>query len=1163
MAELLSPSALPGYAELHCVSNFSFCRGASHPEELVERAHRLGYAAIALTDECSLAGVARAHLHLLDLQEEARESVRDGVRDGVQENGPHDGGHDVRHDAPKGALPPRLIIGSEFAVQPAASAGAQAEGGRGRAVQRNAAVRPPGWDHETRVPEQAEAAPQPQDARAAAQEPPACPKPQTHHEPPKSQQPQQPQQPGHASQPLPAFRLVLLATSRAGYGHLSLFITALRRASPKGRYQLRADQIRGAELHDCLALLVPDRQAQPSQLQALAEWGACTFGIGRVWLAVELLLELDDGLWLQRMQAASDASGVPLVAAGDVHAHARNRQPLQDVLTAIRLGRTVADCGTDLLPNDERHLRTLGELSRLYPSDLLAETLRIAERCQFSLRELSYEYPPEIVPAGHTPATRLRQLTLEGLRRRWPQGVGFSVRRQIVRELRLIAQLGYEKFFLTVEDVVRFARGEQILCQGRGSAANSAVCYCLGITEVDPTRSNLLFERFISQERNEPPDIDVDFEHQRREEVIQYLYRKYGRHRTALAATVIRWRLRSAVRDVGKALGLPAEWIDALAKSHQWWESRESIGQRVRELGIDDEDLTVRQWIALTLKLIVFPRHLSQHVGGFVIAQDELGRLVPIENAAMPDRTVIQWDKDDLEALGLLKVDVLALGMLSAIRRSLAFISQIRGAPFALQDIPKEDPATYEMISRADTIGVFQIESRAQMSMLPRLRPWRFYDLVVQVAIVRPGPIQGGMVHPFLTTRETGRPVAYPPQLAPALARTNGVPIFQEQVMQIVMLGAGFTPGQADQLRRAMAAWKRKGGLEPFRDRIVQPLSRLAGMDYAERIFEMLKGFGEYGFPESHAASFALLAYASAWIKCHEPAAFLAGLLDAQPMGFYSPSQLVQDARRHGVEVRPVDVSFSGVETRLEPRDGEGQPAVRLGLNRVGHLSQAAAERIVAARQRGAFANVDELARRAGLDAADLRALAAADALQSLAGHRRQQVWESAARHRAPALLREAPVHEAPLALPEAPEGESIVFDYASTGLTLRRHQLALLRPQLTQRGLHTAAVLQRHRCAPGRRIHTAACGIVTMRQQPGTANGTIFVTLEDETGTVNVIVHPGLRDAQRDALLRSRLLAVYGLWQSDKGVQHLIARRLENLTPLLGRLATASRDFR
>ncbi|MBI5334474.1 MAG: error-prone DNA polymerase [Burkholderiales bacterium] len=1157
MAEPLSPSARVGYAELHCVSNFSFCRGASHPEELVERACRLGYAAIALTDECSLAGVARAHLHLLDLpailEREAQEAEKRRQVQATQvaqatlgkPARPDEPEKPARPDAAAWAMPalpplpplpplPRLIIGSEFAVQPSLATGLG-----------NRAARKPSLDQAN-----GHLATPSLSTEAAASHP-------THPSPPRTED---------APPPLPAFRLVLLATSRAGYAHLSLFITALRRASPKGSYRLTADQVRQADLRDCLALLVPDRQAQPRQLQALADWGARTFGAGNVWLAVELLRELDDGLWLQRMQAASDASGVPLVAAGDVHAHARNRQPLQDVLTAIRLGRTVADCGCDLLPNDERHLRTLPELSRIYPPDLLAETLRIAERCRFSLRELSYEYPPEIVPAGHTPATRLRQLTLEGLRRRWPEGTSFTVRRQIVRELRLIAQLGYEKFFLTVEDVVRFARGEQILCQGRGSAANSAVCYCLGITEVDPSRANLLFERFISKERNEPPDIDVDFEHQRREEVIQYLYRKYGRHRTALAATVIRWRLRSAVRDVGKALGLPAEWIDALAKSHQWWESRESIRQRVRELGIDDEDLTVRQWIALTLKLIGFPRHLSQHVGGFVIAQDELGRLVPIENAAMPERTVIQWDKDDLEALGLLKVDVLALGMLTAIRRSLAFISQVRGRPFALQDIPKEDAATYEMISRADTIGVFQIESRAQMSMLPRLRPYRFYDLVVQVAIVRPGPIQGGMVHPFLTTRETGRPVAYPPALAPALARTNGVPIFQEQVMQIVMLGAGFTAGEADQLRRAMAAWKRKGGLEPFRERIVEPLARLESREYAERIFEMLKGFGEYGFPESHAASFALLAYASAWIKRHEPAAFLAGLLDAQPMGFYSPSQLVQDARRHGVEVRPVDVSFSGVETVLEPREGaaagQDQPAVRLGLNRVGHLSRAAAERIVAARQRGAFANVDELARRATLDASDLRALAAADALQSLAGHRRQQVWESAAHHRAPVLLREAPVHEAPLALPEAPEGESIVFDYASTGLTLRRHPLALLRPQLAQRGLHPAAVLQGHRCAPGRRIHTAACGIVTMRQQPGTANGTIFVTLEDETGTVNVIVHPRLRDAQRDELLGSRLLAVYGLWQGDKGVQHLIARRLENLTPLLGRLGTSSRDF-
>ena len=734
-----------------------------------------------------------------------------------------------------------------------------------------------------------------------------------------------------------------------------------------------------------------------------------------------------------------------------------------------------------------------------------------------------------------------------------------------------------------MHDIVDFARSRGILCQGRGSAANSAVCYCLGVTEVDPARSTVLFERFISKERNEPPDIDVDFEHERREEVIQYLYTKYGRDRAALTATVIRYRTRSALRDVGKALGFEAELIERVAGNHQWWDGQGIRPERLQELGLDPGERRMRLWQELSATLMGFPRHLSQHTGGFVIAKGALCRMVPIENAAMPERSIIQWDKDDLDALGLLKVDVLALGMLTALRKSLDLIGRLRGVAFSMQDIPPEDPAAYEMMSRADTIGVFQIESRAQMSMLPRLRPACFYDLVVEVALVRPGPIQGGMVHPYLQARERFRQdptaISYPPGLEAALQRTLGVPIFQEQVMQIVVLAAGFTAGEADELRRSMAAWRRKGGVHRFRDKVIDGMTANGHpRAFAEQIFSQIQGFGEYGFPESHAASFALLVYASAWIKCHEPAAFLAGLLNAQPLGFYSPSQLVQDARRHGVVVLPPDVLHSELDCTLVPvphdTDARGaeawpqahapvqrrrdQPAVRLGLRMVRHLGTEAAERIVQARERERFLDVDDLARRAGLDQADVRALASADALRSLAGHRRQQVWEASAWHRAPLLLREAPVAEDVLELPAPPEGEDIVFDHAALGLTLRRHPLALLRPLLQPQRLLTSAEL--HTFPNGRLAR--ACGIVTVRQQPGTASGVVFVTLEDETGTVNVIVWPALKERQRRELVHSRMMAVYGVWQREGAVCHLIAHHLKDLSAMLGELATRSRDF-
>ena len=1030
-------TALPPYVELRCLSNFSFLRGASWPEELVARAKALGYGGLALTDECSLAGIVRAHV-------------------AAKEHG----------------LP--LLVGSQFQVQ------------------------------------------------------------------------------GEAP-----FGLVVLACDANGYGNLCEFITRLRRRSEKGRYALHQHEIDAAELADCVVLAAPQRGSSPEQLLAIGRWLLQHF-MGRSWLAVELLRLLDDEMWLHRLREVSALSAIPLVASGDIHMHLRSRKPLQDVLTAIRLGRPLTECGSELQLNAERHLRTRLRLAQTFPADLLAETLQVAARCRYSLDELRYQYPAEVVPEGETPSSYLRRSTYEGAGRRWPGGVPAKVQAQIEHELELIAELKYDHYFLTVADIVRFARSRQILCQGRGSAANSVVCYCIGVTEVDPARMSVLFERFISRERNEPPDIDIDFEHQRREEVIQYLYGKYGRHRAALTAVVISYRPKSAFRDVGKALGFDLDTLDKLAGNFTWWDGRERMAERVAEVGLDIDDLAVQQLLKLVGDLLGFPRHLSQHPGGFVLTQGPLTRLVPVENAAMEDRTVVEWDKDDLDALGLLKVDVLALGMLSAIRRCLEFVGMRKGHVFEMQDIPAEDEATYDMICKADTVGVFQIESRAQMSMLPRLQPRCFYDLVIEVAIVRPGPIQGQMVHPYLNRRQGKEPVAYPSEaLREALGRTLGVPIFQEQVMQVAILAAGFTPGEADQLRRSMAAWKRKGGLEKYYDRIVGGMtSRGYEEAFAQAIFEQIKGFSEYGFPESHAASFALLVYASCWLKCHFPGEFLAAMLNSQPLGFYSASQLVQDARRHGVEVRPPDVMFSDYDCTLEglPR----APAVRLGLRLVTGMKEAAALRIMAARAQAPFDGAEDLARRAELDQKDMRLLAGADALASLAGHRRQQVWEASALKRPPRLLRDAPVDETFLELPPALEGEEVVHDYATIGLTLRSHPLALLRPRLAERKLATAATLDR--IGNGRFVRYA--GIVTLRQQPETASGTIFMSLEDETGVVQVIVWRSLRERQRPEVLRAKLLEVHGTWQREGDVKNLIAWRLVDLTPLLGRLETSSRDF-
>jgi error-prone DNA polymerase len=790
---------------------------------------------------------------------------------------------------------------------------------------------------------------------------------------------------------------------------------------------------------------------------------------------------------------------------------------------------------------------------------LLAETVKIAALASFSLDELRYEYPRELVPVGATPASHLRALTEAGARRRWPGGIPEKMRAQIEYELKLINDLGYESYFLTVQDIVSEARRLSILCQGRGSAANSVVCYCLGVTEVDPSRGELLMERFISRERNEPPDIDIDFEHERREEVIQYIYRKYGRDRTALTATVISYRPRSALRDMAKVLGLDAVQAGRLSGAVQWWDSTVDA-DRIREAGFEPDNLQIRLLLDLVRQLLGFPRHLSQHVGGFVISQGLLEELVPIENAAMEDRTVIEWDKDDLDDLGLLKVDVLGLGMLSALRRGLEYVSAFRRREFTLADVPREDPRVYEMISRADTIGVFQVESRAQMSMLPRLRPREFYDLVIEVAIVRPGPIQGGMVHPYLRRRQGLEPVSYPSEAVKGvLSRTLGVPIFQEQVMQLAIVAAGFSPGEADQLRRSMAAWKRRGGLGHFEQRLIEGM-RVRGYseDFARAIFSQIQGFGEYGFPESHAASFALLVYSSAWLKCYEPAAFTCALLNSQPMGFYAPAQLVRDARVHGVEVRPISVCHSDWDCTLETR-ADGEPALRLGLRLVKSLGEESAERIMAARVAAPFASVQDLTVRAALDRRALEALADAGALRDLSGNRHLTFLQVAGSEQELPLAPVARTAEATPLLAPPTEGQNIAADYRSHGLTLGRHPLALLREELAAAHVVTAASL--NDLPHGRVVRVA--GLVTARQRPQSAGGVMFVTLEDESGYVNLIAWEKVWSRARRVASNSRLLEVQGMLQKEGGVIHVVVRRFVDRTHLLGNVVTQSRDFR
>ncbi|MFT5500294.1 MAG: error-prone DNA polymerase [Woeseiaceae bacterium] len=1025
---------MTAYAELHLLSNFTFLKGASHPAELVETAAKLGYAALAITDECSVSGIVRAHVAAKEY--------------GLE----------------------KLIIGAEFRL-------------------------------ESRL------------------------------------------------------KMVLLARNRSGYAQLCELISNGRRAADKGSYKLTPDDF-SSGLPDCFAIWIPGDRLLLGTEDA---WILDVFR-GRLWIAVELLADGLQRQRLTRLQHLGQALDLPLVASGDVHMHCRERRALQDTVTSIREGLTLDRAGFALYPNGERYLRCLKTIEKIYPAELLQETVRIADGIQFSLDELRYEYPDELVPDGESPSSYLRKLSEEGMRKRWPDNVPQKVVELVEHELELIRELEYEPFFLTVYDIVTFARSQDILCQGRGSAANSAVCFCLGITEVDPERMATLVERFISKERNEPPDIDVDFEHERREEVIQYIYRKYGRERAALAATVVTYRPRSALRDVGKALGLSGLQVDKLAKSMQWWDGGEVDDSRVLEAGLDPESPVIRRMLYLVRQLMGFPRHLSQHVGGFVISNGPLSELVPVENATMSDRTVIQWEKNDLEDLGLLKVDVLGLGMLTALRRSFELIKGFDGREYTLATVPAEDPLVYDMICDGDTMGVFQIESRAQMAMLPRLKPRCYYDLVIEVAIIRPGPIQGDMVHPYLRRRNGEETVEYPSEeVRDVLQRTLGVPIFQEQVMQLAVVAAGFTPGEADRLRRAMAAWKRRGGLGPFEEKLICGMrARGYEEDFARQIFRQILGFGEYGFPESHSASFALLVYVSCWLKCHEPAVFTCALLNSQPMGFYSASQLTQDARRHGVEVRPVDVNRSDWDSNLE-RDRNGRAALRLGLRQIKGLSEVAGETIAARRKEACFDSIQQLLERTAINRRELGSLAASGALKALAGHRHKVRWNVAGVEEPTPLFPSMDRFEATPMLRKPTEGQDLVADYQSLGMTLGRHPLALLRQHLDSYRYVAAGHLKE--ISSGQPIGIA--GLVITKQRPGTASGVTFITLEDETGCSNLIVWKKIADEQRDVLLNARLMGVRGELQKEGKVIHIIVHRMFDHSELLGELTVKSRNFR
>ncbi|WP_231757977.1 error-prone DNA polymerase [Microbulbifer elongatus] len=1015
------------YAELFCQSNFSFLQGASHPQELVAAAHTLGYRAIAITDECSMAGVVRAYAELEKLQAAGSQL--------------------------------KLLCGSFFRLEE------------------------------------------------------------------ESQQ------------------VVLLATDKAAYSEICQLISTSRLRAEKGQYQTFIPDLLNHCKHAlCLWLPGSEPFTLPDTLKQ-------HFG-KRLYIALSHHLLPGENCRQQQLLRFAEYHGLPLVATNAVLMHSRSRKPLQDVLNANYHNCTLDQLGYRLQQNAERYLRSLPEIAALYPQRAIDNTLKIAEQCTFSLKELQYHYPSEVLASNKTASEYLRELVETGVHTRWPQGPEARIRQQIETELALIAELQYEHYFLTIYDIVQYARKQHILYQGRGSAANSVVCYCLFITEIDPHKIGLLFERFISRERNEPPDIDVDFEHERREEIIQYIYRKYGRERAGLAATKITYRFKSALRDIGKALGLGAATIEQLQAQRSWWDKLEDFPQQMKKAGIAPHSVAGRMLPRLLEQIYGFPRHLSQHVGGFVITELPLSQLVPIENAAMDDRTIIQWDKEDIEDLKLMKVDILALGMLTALRKSLTYMA-LYGKRMRLQDIPADDPAVYAMMCRADTVGVFQIESRAQMSMLPRLQPQTFYELVIEIAIVRPGPIQGGMVHPYLRRKQKLEPINYPHEnLRPVLERTLGVPIFQEQVIKLSMVAAGFSGGEADALRRAMASWGKNGNLLQFRDKLINGmLANGYEHSLAEQLFEQMKGFGSYGFPESHSASFGLLAYFSAWIKCHHPAAFYTGLLNSQPMGFYAPAQLVYDAQRHNVKVLPLDVNHSGWHHSLAlTANTDGQmaetPAIRLGLRLVKGLAEETVAIIETERIRGEFQSLQDFSERVDIPKQQSAILAHANCFYSIGENRFHSTWQALntqLEHTSP------PQHQ-----PETSQEDNIYSDYQSTGLTLREHPVALLRRQKRFNNLVRACDLERRR--DGDRVRVL--GLVTCRQRPGSAAGVLFLTLEDETGVINVVLWQQVQERYRKEILSGKVLLIEGNLQisRDAGEQqfpviHLIGKKLDGIT--------------
>ncbi|MCW8334706.1 error-prone DNA polymerase [Vibrio paucivorans] len=1020
------------YAELFCQSNFSFLTGASHAEELILQADFLRYSALAITDECSVAGVVRAYTAIKDHQ-----------------------------------LAIKLIVGSMF------------------------------WlNGECQV--------------------------------------------------------VLLCPNRQAYAELCRIITNARRRSPKGEYQLSEWDL--MSIKHCLVLWLP---CHTSHDQHWGNW-LSQHHAHRLWIGLQRHLNADDKEYTQHCESLSLEYSIPITACGGVLMHTATRLPLQHTLTAIKQGKSVDAIGQHMLSNTERTLRSKKKLSKLFKPAWLAETDHIASRCEFHLKELCYEYPSELIPDGLTPMSHLRQLVENGKRIRFPSGVPKQVSAVIDKELDLIEELNYPFFFLTIHDIVMFAKHQGILYQGRGSAANSIVCYCLEITAVDPRQVSVLFERFISKERNEPPDIDVDFEHERREEVIQYIYQKYGRERAALAATVISYRFKSAIRDVGKALGINETQLDYFIKNVNRRDRSTGWQAQIVELGLKPDSLKGEQFIQLVNEIMGFPRHLSQHVGGFVISSGPLYELVPVENASMNDRTVIQWDKDDLESLGLLKVDVLALGMLTAIRKCFTLVEQLEGRKLSIADITRQqdDPNVYGMIQRADTVGVFQIESRAQMSMLPRLKPACYYDLVIQIAIVRPGPIQGDMVHPFLKRRNGTEPVEYPSEdVREVLSRTMGVPIFQEQVIKIAMVAAGFSGGEADQLRRAMAAWKKSGDLAKFKTKLIDGmLSRGYELEFANRIFDQICGFGEYGFPESHSASFAVLAYCSAWLKFYYPEAFYTALLNSMPMGFYSASQLIQDAKRHNLSILPICVNHSHYGHRVVNQNGK--LAVRLGLRQVKGLSLDGVKQLIKARPHSGYQHPSQL-KHIGLTSRDVELLASANAMHEFAHNRYSTRWAMMDSCSDLPLFKD---HVARLDthITQPNDMQTLLEDYASTGLSLNKHPITLL-DEANQLGRFTRMQMLQH---TKHQSLVTVVGVVTGKQSPGTAAGVTFFTLEDDTGNINVVVWKATAQAQKQAYLTAKVLMVKGILEREGEVTHVIAGRLIDLTNKLEGLKSRSRDF-